>query len=568
MRQYGAERLKQSGNHAAACDAHTEYFAHFMQQRESDITNRRQIPALDEIERDFDNIRAAWNWAIQSNNLSAIDRMLEALSFFSDMRGRWPEGLELFQLAMHGLKDKDNFVCSRLRARCVRLMMMGDAREREEEDFETLLEEHILAAQANHDPGEMAYGLAHLAICYFGRMDYHETIEFLESSFHLYSLLNDRFHMAGVLVWIGLALEKLAHSAEQVEGATAFLMQSLAYSREVEDKNELSWTAFHLGTMEYALGNYAEGDQYFRESEFYQRETGSMKALCYSLIERSRLALWRGQFEESKRLAEEGLQHIQYWNISSLEERIVVMAGLTKIIFEDYENGEPLCRQIGVWSSQDKMSLSDRIALLGLSMAAYFADKPAAILQYYSMMISVNNIRYVRTWMLAAPVGILVLSSMREFERATWLLARCLHLPRAINHPIMDWVGKAPLFARLRTQLETELGQVAFVKAWEHGKTLDVERTADMLLNHFPQSFIALPSTLDSPKIKPLDALTARELEILRLIADGLSNREIAEKLFLTLGTVRWYTSTIYDKLDVDSRTKAIVRARLLGLIP
>jgi DNA-binding CsgD family transcriptional regulator len=262
------------------------------------------------------------------------------------------------------------------------------------------------------------------------------------------------------------------------------------------------------------------------------------------------------------------LQHIQYWNISSLEERIVVMAGLTKIIFEDYENGEPLCRQIGVWSSQDKMSLSDRIALLGLSMAAYFADKPAAILQYYSMMISVNNIRYVRTWMLAAPVGILVLSSMREFERATWLLARCLHLPRAINHPIMDWVGKAPLFARLRTQLETELGQVAFVKAWEHGKTLDVERTADMLLNHFPQSFIALPSTLDSPKIKPLDALTARELEILRLIADGLSNREIAEKLFLTLGTVRWYTSTIYDKLDVDSRTKAIVRARLLGLIP
>lgn len=66
------------------------------------------------------------------------------------------------------------------------------------------------------------------------------------------------------------------------------------------------------------------------------------------------------------------------------------------------------------------------------------------------------------------------------------------------------------------------------------------------------------------PLIEPL---TERELEILQLIAGGLSNAEIAEKLFLTLGTVKVHTRNIYGKMGVGSRTQAIVQARNLGLL-
>lgn len=62
--------------------------------------------------------------------------------------------------------------------------------------------------------------------------------------------------------------------------------------------------------------------------------------------------------------------------------------------------------------------------------------------------------------------------------------------------------------------------------------------------------------------------LTEREIEILGLIADGLSNQEIAEKLFLTLGTVKWYNTQIYGKLGVKNRTQAIARTRELELTP
>lgn len=64
-----------------------------------------------------------------------------------------------------------------------------------------------------------------------------------------------------------------------------------------------------------------------------------------------------------------------------------------------------------------------------------------------------------------------------------------------------------------------------------------------------------------------LDSLTEREIEILTLIAEGLSNSEIAERLILGLETVRWYTKQIYSKLGVHSRTQAIRRAYELRLL-
>jgi LuxR family maltose regulon positive regulatory protein len=62
--------------------------------------------------------------------------------------------------------------------------------------------------------------------------------------------------------------------------------------------------------------------------------------------------------------------------------------------------------------------------------------------------------------------------------------------------------------------------------------------------------------------------LTPAELKVLRLIAEGCSNREITGQLVIALDTVKRHTSHIYRKLDVRSRTQAIVRARQLGLIP
>lgn len=70
------------------------------------------------------------------------------------------------------------------------------------------------------------------------------------------------------------------------------------------------------------------------------------------------------------------------------------------------------------------------------------------------------------------------------------------------------------------------------------------------------------------PPVQPLiEPLSQRELEVLRFIAKGLSNREISERLFLALDTVKGHNRRIYDKLQVQRRTEAVARARELGLL-
>ena len=70
------------------------------------------------------------------------------------------------------------------------------------------------------------------------------------------------------------------------------------------------------------------------------------------------------------------------------------------------------------------------------------------------------------------------------------------------------------------------------------------------------------------PPAQPLiEPLSQRELEVLQLMAQGLSNREISERLFLALSTVKGHNRNIFDKLQVQRRTEAVARARELGLL-
>jgi DNA-binding CsgD family transcriptional regulator len=62
--------------------------------------------------------------------------------------------------------------------------------------------------------------------------------------------------------------------------------------------------------------------------------------------------------------------------------------------------------------------------------------------------------------------------------------------------------------------------------------------------------------------------LSKRELEVLQLIAEGLSNQEIASRLFVSLNTVKTHSSKVLEKLEVKRRTQAIEKAKRLSLIP
>ena len=95
---------------------------------------------------------------------------------------------------------------------------------------------------------------------------------------------------------------------------------------------------------------------------------------------------------------------------------------------------------------------------------------------------------------------------------------------------------------------------------------------ADRLIEAFGQTESGSKPTMGLPPeslvVQPLiEPLSERELEVLRLIAAGLSNRQIAEELVIEVSTVKSHANHIFGKLGVRSRTQAVVKAQALGLL-
>jgi LuxR family maltose regulon positive regulatory protein len=94
----------------------------------------------------------------------------------------------------------------------------------------------------------------------------------------------------------------------------------------------------------------------------------------------------------------------------------------------------------------------------------------------------------------------------------------------------------------------------------------ETRRPGDQETGARPDGTISLSPNLPVSR-SLVEPLTARELEVLGLLAGGASNDEIARRLIVSLGTVKKHISNIFGKLEVESRTQAVARARALGLL-
>ncbi len=83
--------------------------------------------------------------------------------------------------------------------------------------------------------------------------------------------------------------------------------------------------------------------------------------------------------------------------------------------------------------------------------------------------------------------------------------------------------------------------------------------------DYIPKLLANFPEPVSAPPL--IEPLTDREVSILRLMAAGLSHAQIAEELYLSVNTIKWYSSQIYSKLGVNRRVHAVTRAQELGIL-
>jgi DNA-binding CsgD family transcriptional regulator/tetratricopeptide (TPR) repeat protein len=111
-------------------------------------------------------------------------------------------------------------------------------------------------------------------------------------------------------------------------------------------------------------------------------------------------------------------------------------------------------------------------------------------------------------------------------------------------------------------ELEARLTEAGYAAAVARGQAMNLDTALQQFMDDAP------PPTGETPTQPAPDALTEREREIIGLVAQGMSNREIATTLIFSVGTVKWYINQIFGKLHVSNRTRMVARARELNLIP
>ena len=145
-------------------------------------------------------------------------------------------------------------------------------------------------------------------------------------------------------------------------------------------------------------------------------------------------------------------------------------------------------------------------------------------------------------------------------EQALEILAKAIDLAEKGGW-VRPFVDLGPPMKDLLLQLQKKNISSVFIEQLVATFNDDSQKAA-VEFNEQPSSVISLPV---SPS--PVDSLTSREIEILELLAQGQKNKIIAERLFVSIDTVKTHLRNIYNKLDVNSRLQAVNKANALGLI-
>jgi DNA-binding NarL/FixJ family response regulator len=153
-----------------------------------------------------------------------------------------------------------------------------------------------------------------------------------------------------------------------------------------------------------------------------------------------------------------------------------------------------------------------------------------------------------------------VAASEGRIERAARLWGAEEALLEKIEVGVHTYVPDRSLHESQIVAARVRLGEGAFAAAWVEGRKMTSERAIGYALDHSAAPESATPETYPA-------RLSAREAEVLRLVATGLTNAEVAGKLFLSPRTIDWHLSSIYRKLGSHSRAEATRFAIEHGLL-
>jgi predicted ATPase/DNA-binding CsgD family transcriptional regulator len=525
LRQYAAEKLGEIPQAAHEVHAaHCAFYTDFLVQRQAAVVSAQQGAVVAAIEAEIDNLRAAWDWALQCKLPAALIGMIQVLPLYYQMRGRYHEGVDAHEGVIK-VFDTDSATPEEKNALLLALVFLGWLRIRL---GEFAAAEHALRrCQRLYTelslPPLPGYGTdpeTPLGLIAAMRGNLDEALTLSERS-HQRNVQNDHqlnlqlshYVLCGIKQKQGLYAEARSHADA-----------ALAITEAIGDQWFMANCLIELGQVEEALGNDHMAQHHFQRSYTLREQLADRGGMALALNHLGSIAVRQQDFAHAQ---------------------------------EIYEQSRIICAE-----TNDRGGLAAALAGLGVTVAA-LGDLATARHHFHTALTLAVQIQLVSLiFSLFFHIGNLWLRTNQK--------ARGLDLLALVR----DHSASPP---PLRHQAMQQLTQDQVSVPTQHSNE-SVESLATALLMdlaHLPSDFADSPlapsvNSSQSPSLPAQDLvepLTRRELEVLQLLAAGYSNQQIANHFIVAIGTVKSHTAQIYGKLGVNSRTHAIATARKLGLL-
>ena len=546
LRQYGMEQLEASGETEATYARHSRYFAQLMLQHETALKQPQQLETMRAIERDFDNIRLAWEWSATNQQATYLHAMLNGLYLFGFLRSRYREIITIFQQTLEQ-PVADAALLGRLLARRWGLDWFYQA---DYQEALTSIEQALAIAVADNNTFEIAFChlIAGYALMYMQR--YADALPHFETSQALFEALNESYYVCWALHRLGYVYYNLNNTGKWIE----YTEQSLSLARATHNWFALVNCLYNLGSVYILTSDYVKAKQYCAEALHVATESEHQGQIAQALSLFALCAFCQGEYTTCQDYAERAQTIIEEINFLVVQAYSLSLLILLACLREDYAEGVRFS-ELAKRYSTNTMGL--QLLYWALAVLSCGVGNPAEVRVYIQKLLQLSDpdVHCATTiWIISCAVYTLIET---DPEKAVELLAWVSASPDIALH----WARHWPLFDRLQAQLQAVMDRDSYQKHWEKGKALIFDTISTYLQHEFR------PSADAAAEASQHQLLTARERDILRLMAAGMTNPQIATQLVIGAGTVKTHTLNIYRKLEVANRTQAILHAQQLGLL-
>jgi predicted ATPase/class 3 adenylate cyclase/DNA-binding CsgD family transcriptional regulator len=516
IREYGLEALAVHGEIESTRQAHATYYLRFSEEAEPELHGPQQVMWLERLEQEHDNLRAALRWLLeqgetnQSRKEMAL-RLAGELGRFWSVRCHYSEGRTFLKQALAGSEQ-------------IRAAVRAKA---------------LLAA------GEFA----------LDQGDYDLAEVLLEETLALFRQIGDRRGIAHTLWELGkVAVERGGLTAGRI-----LFVDALTHAREVDDKEYAAWLLAGLAYIESNQGEYARARSLLEEALMMQRALGNKKGIVSSLLHLAEvLIVSQSDRATADPLLEEGLELSKELGDKEGIEHFFFLSGQLALNQGDIATARRLSEKTLVINREigSRSNTAESLFLLA-RVEARQGDHVAARALYEEGLALTKEVG--NKWNIASYLEglaqVVALQGEELWAARLWGAANALR--EAIHTPLPP-IDRAD-YERSVAAARGSLGEKAFTAAWSQGRVMSPEQA---LVTQEREMIMSLPA--DQPPTSPMksspiypNGLTAREVEVLRLLATGLTDAQIAEQLVLSLHTIHAHLRTIYSKLGVTSRSAA-----------